>query len=154
MIKQVTVARALKEKNRLSGRLAQARNLIARENSHEKKVPRGVDVRAICEEAEQLKRKLVAIKAAIAVANKDIVAKIIELEETKSEITWLNGLDTKEGVYEQNCYRERTVEEYASEIKQAEALERMKALQKHADALQDELDEFNATARIEIEIED
>ncbi len=40
----VTIARALKEKNRVVGRLAKARELVGAENSKDKSVPRGVDV--------------------------------------------------------------------------------------------------------------
>ena len=39
----VTIARALKEKNRVAGRLAKARELVGAENSKDKSVPRGVD---------------------------------------------------------------------------------------------------------------
>ena len=40
----VTIARALKEKNRVAGRLAKVRELVGAENSKDKSVPRGVDV--------------------------------------------------------------------------------------------------------------
>lgn len=45
MKKMVSIARALKEKNRVAGRLAKARQLVNKENSQEEKIPRSIDVR-------------------------------------------------------------------------------------------------------------
>ena len=89
----VTIARALKEKNRVAGRLAKARQLVNKENSKEKKVPRGVDVKAVYAEAKTLRDRLVAIKTAIAVANQPIVGRIVELAEVKSEIAYPSLLE-------------------------------------------------------------
>ena len=41
----VTIARALKEKNRVAGRLAKARELVGAENSKDKSVPRCTTLR-------------------------------------------------------------------------------------------------------------
>ncbi len=154
MKKNVTIARALKEKNRLAGRLAQIRALIGKENSREKNVPRGIDVQASFEVAKVLKQRLVDVKAAIAAANKPIVAKIVELDEMKAEIAWLNGLETREGVFKQANYGGIVTEEYDAVIKKADLLEELKKLQKRADELQDALDEFNASTKVEIEMDD
>ena len=88
--KLVTIARALKEKNRIAGRLAKARQLVGAENSKDKKVARRIDVAAVREEARALAERLVAIKSALAVANTPIVGKIIELDEVKGEIVFDN----------------------------------------------------------------
>ena len=159
MTKKISIARALKEKNRIAGRLALLRDRINKENSVEKRIPRSVDVRAVFEEARATERRLIAIKAAISVANAPIVAKIIELEETKSEIVWLRQLDAKEGIFEQcGDYRRygaaHAVNEYNAIIPQSEVNDMADALQKHAEKLQDELDEFNASTRIEVDIGD
>ena len=68
MKKMVTIARALKEKNRVAGRLAKARELVGAENSKDKNVPRGIDVAATFALAKVLRDRLVAIKSAIAAA--------------------------------------------------------------------------------------
>ena len=54
MKKQVSIARALKEKNRVAGRLAKAREIIQQENSKDKSLPRRVDVEATYAEAKML----------------------------------------------------------------------------------------------------
>ena len=152
MRKSVSIARALKEKNRVAGKLAKARELVKEENSKDTKHPRGVDVRAMYDVARKLKASLVDIKAAIAVSNSPLVAKIIELDELKSEIAFLNGLNVKEGLFEESSYGGTVVREITAVLRKQDVLEEIARLQKHADELQDELDEFNASTRIEIEV--
>ena len=153
MKKMVTIARALKEKNRVAGRLAKARKLVGAENSNEKKIPRRVDVAAVREEARTLAERLIAIKSAIAAANAPVVGTIIELDETKSAIAWLNGLNVREGVFEETNYGGKVVKEYEAVIDQAAVLKQVEALQRRADDLQDALDEFNASTKVEIEVD-
>ena len=151
---KVTIARALKEKNRVAGRLAKARDLVGKENSKDIKVPRGIDVTATYALAKALCDRLVAIKSAIAEANKPIVSKIIELDEIKSEIAYLNGLNVKEGKFVETNYGSRIESEIDAVIRKQQVLDEIAALQARADSLQDELDEFNATTKIEIEIDE
>ncbi|MBO4708944.1 MAG: hypothetical protein J5727_04110 [Kiritimatiellae bacterium] len=152
--KLVTISRALKEKNRVAGRLAKARKLVDAENSKEKNVPRRVDVAAVRDEARALAERLVAIKSAIAVANAPIVGKIIELDEAKSAIVWLNELNVHEGVFDETInYGGRIVREYEAVIGKDAVLKQVEELQRRADDLQDELDEFNVSTKVEIEID-
>ena len=153
MKKQVSIARALKEKNRVAGRLAKAREIIQQENSKDKSLPRRVDVEATYAEAKMLEARLVAIKSAIAQANNPIVAKIIELDELKSEIAFLNGLNVKEGRFEEVSYGNKIIRDIEAVVGQARVLAEVAELQKRADALQDALDEFNASTKVEIEID-
>ena len=154
MKKKVNLARALKEKNRVAGKLAQARALVKQENSKDVKLPRGIDVKAVYDEAQALKARLIDIKAAIAVANSSIVSKIIELDELKSEIAYLNGLDVKEGVFEESSYGGKIVREITAIIRKQSVLDEVARLQKRAEGLQDELDEFNASVKVEIELDE
>ena len=150
----VVIARALKEKNRVAGRLVRARELVGAENSKDKSVSRGVDVAAMYDLAKVLRNRLVAIKSAIAEANKPIVSKIIELDEIKSEISFLNGLDVKEGKFVTTNYGSRIESDIDAVIRKQQVLDEVTALQARADRLQDELDEFNATTKVEIELDD
>ena len=120
----------------------------------EAKIPRSVDVAAVLALAKAQEANLIAIKAAIAEANAPIIAKIIELDEVKSEIAFFNGLDAKEGVYEESNYSGRVLREFNAVISKSSILSEISALQKRADALQDELDEFNASSKVMIDIED
>ena len=153
MKQKVTIARALKEKNRIAGRLAKAREQVGKENSCDKKVPRGIDVVETFAQSKVLRDRLIAVKSAIAIANQPIVAKIIELDEVKSEIAYLNGLNVKEGVFVESNYGSRVESEIDAVIRTPQVLEEIAVLQARADRLQDDLDEFNAMTKVEIEID-
>ena len=153
MKQKVTIARALKEKNRIAGRLAKTRERVGKENSCDKKVPRGIDVVETFAQSKVLRDRLIAVKSAIAIANQPIVAKIIELDEVKSEIAYLNGLNVKEGVFVESNYGSRVESEIDAVIRKPQVLEEIAALQTRADRLQDDLDEFNAMTKVEIEID-
>ena len=157
MKKKVTLARALKEKNRIAGRLAQDRALVARENSKVVGASRDVDVKAVYEGTKALRDRLVAIKAAIATANGPIVSKIIELEEVKGEIAYLKKLNVENGVIVMDERRFPLREcgktcEVSAVIRQGDVLAELDALKKRAEELQDELDEFNVSTTVEIEV--
>lgn len=154
MKKKVSVARALKEKNRLVGRISALRQAIAKDNSHQSALPRSIDVLASLEQVKKLKARLVAVKAAIGFANQNIVAKIVELAEIKSEMAWLKGLDVKEGAFKENSYGNSIVYEYEAAISGSDVVRMMDELRRRAEELQDELDEFNASAKVEIEVDD
>ena len=153
MKKIVSIARALKEKNRVAGRLAKARTEIENENSKEKHSPRGIDVMETYARAKLLRDRLIAIKSTIAAANQPIVAKIIEMEEVKSEIAFLNNLNVKEGRFVERNYGTTVESEIEAVIRKSQVIEEVAALQAKAERLQDDLDEFNAMTKVEIEID-
>ena len=156
MKKTVSLARALKEKNRVAGRLAKSRALVNEENSKIVGATRDIDVKAVYESSLALRDRLIAIKAAIAIANGPIVSKIIELDEVRSEIAFLNKLNVSDGkVVKPNdlLYSDRGPE-VSAVIRRSDVIAEVARLQKRAEELQDELDEFNASAKVEIDIGD
>lgn len=153
MKKMVSISRALKEKNRIAGRLAKAREQVGDENSLDQKVPRGINVAEMYAQSKILRDRLIAIKSAIAIANQPIVGKIIEMDEIKSEIAYLNHLNVKEGRYAQPAYGSVVETVIDAVITKAKVLEEVALLQSRADSLQDELDEFNAATKVEIEVD-
>ena len=152
--KSVTLSRGLKEKNRWGGKLGQLRERIANANSYEADVPPQINVAEAMVEADEVQQRLVAVKTALAKANAEIVGTIIELEETKSKIAWLKQLDTKEGTFKSRSYGESTTEVYKTTIHGADKLKMLDDLQKKANRLQDDLDDFNSSHRIMIEVEE
>ena len=158
MKKKVSLARALKEKNRIAGRLAQSRALVAKENSKVAGATRDVDVKVVYEGTKALRDRLVAIKSAIAIANSPIVSKIIELEEVKGEIAYLKKLNVENGMVVMDEQRFPLREcgktyEVSAVIRQGDVLAELSALKKRAEELQDELDEFNISTTVEIEVD-
>lgn len=155
MKKTVSIARALKEKNRIAGKLAKTRELIKRENSRDERVPRRIDIRALQNDEQSLMDRLVSIKIAIATANTGIIAKIVELDEVKAKIAYMNSIDTKEGYYEEDhVIANNIIKNLTAEIHQGEVIEMVNALQKRVEELQDEIDEYNAITKIEIELDE
>ena len=154
MKKSVSLARGLKEKNRLAGKLKELRDGISLNNSRDEEMPRDVDVEKSMDEAAKIKERLVEVKVALAAANKDIVGLIIGLEELKSEIAWLKNLDTTERK-SRSYYADKEVIRRTDAIISGPAkLKMLEELQTKANKIQDELDDFNASHRICIEIDD
>ena len=145
MKKKVTLARALKEKNRLVGRIVKLRKVVGEENSTIVGAARSVDVRAIYDNAKALTRRLVSIKTAIS-----------RMEELKSAISYLNRLNTSSGMRRtlNERYASEELCEYSAVITMQDVLNEVEAMQKRIEDIQDELDDFNASTTVEIELDD
>jgi hypothetical protein len=95
---EITLAKALKIKNRLTGRLAKVQADIQTYNS----VPEGqvdqVNVPALMQSREELVGALVGLKTAINEANREVQRDIYELAEQKATAQFLAGLNTRHPV--------------------------------------------------------
>ena len=148
----LTLAKALSVKNRLAGRLSQARSNIEAYNS----VPAGqrdaegratVDVRAEYERLLMLQEALVAVKAAIQRANVAVYEDVLRLGERKALVQMLGNLNTKHGTepgFNGVEYR------YTATITKPEVLELVRRLEAEIDKLQDKLNQYNATTTVEV----
>jgi hypothetical protein len=148
----VTLAKALSVKNRLAGRLSQARTNIETYNSvlagqRDGQDQSTVDVRAEYERLLMLQEGLVAVKAAVQRANAPVYEDVLRLGEKKALIQMLNGLNTKHGSepgYNGVEYR------FSATILKPEVLEMVRRLEAEIDGLQDRLNHFNATTTVEV----
>lgn len=148
----MTLAKALSVKNRLAGRLAQARSNIETYNSvlagqRDEDGRAGVDVRAEYGRLLMLQDGLVAVKAAIQRANLAIYEDVLRLGEMKALIQMLNGLNTKHGTepsYNGVEYH------FVATITKPEALESVRRLEAEIDTLQDKLNKYNASTKVEL----
>src|SRR5215212_3392808 len=90
---QITLAKALKVKNRLAGRLAKVQADIQAFNS----VPAGqadqVNVPALMRAREELVEALVGLKTAISDANREVQRDIYDLAEKKATAQFLAGVN-------------------------------------------------------------
>jgi len=151
-VESVTLAKALSLKNRLAGRLAQARSNIETYNSvlsgQRDGDPRAnVDVRAEYERLLSLQEGLVAVKAAIQRANAVTYEDVLRLGEKKALLQMLHGLDTKHGSEPGfNGVEFR----YTATLLKPEVLEMVRRLEGQVDKLQDKLNEYNATTKVEL----
>jgi len=148
----VTLAKALSIKNRLAGRLSQARSNIETYNSvlagQRDEAGQGtVDVRAEFERLLMLQEGLVAVKAAIQRGNAPVYEEVLRLGEKKALVQMFNGLNTKHGTepgFNGVEYR------YAATILKPEVLETVRRLETEIDKLQDKLNQYNATTTVEL----
>jgi len=145
-VEVVTLAKALSIKNRLAGRLAQARSNVEAYNS----VLAGqesVVVRLEFDRFLAFQEGIVAVKAAIQRANAPIYDDVLRVAEKKALLQMLNGLSTKSGAepgYGGVEFR------YTAAIPKPEVLEMVRRIEAEIDRLQDRLNQFNATATLEI----
>ena len=147
---KVSIARALKEKSRLAGRIHTIQDVLNKENSQIVGSTRSVDIKALYAQIKELMERMVAIKAAIAKANGPVVGLLVELEEAKSMIGFLSKLNTDEAA-DEGSYNRASVKREAI-IRQSDVLLEVDAYQQRVNALQDELDEFNVKTMVDIDI--
>ena len=150
-VENVTLAKALSIKNRLVGRLAQARLNVETYNSvlvgQKEEGASTVDVRAEYARFLALQEGLAVVKAAIQRSNVPIYEDVLRLAEKKALLQVLNGLNTKQGTepgYGGIEYR------YAATIQKPEVLEIVRRIEAEVDAIQDKLTQFNASTTVEI----
>ena len=79
----MTLAAALKEKNRLAGELSRNWSMIAKENSKREDVSRVIDVAEVYQKVQLYREKLVELKTKIGLANAGNLERIYRLEELK-----------------------------------------------------------------------
>jgi len=147
---EITLAKALKIKNRLTGRLAKVQADIQAFNS----VPEGqagqVNVPALMKTREELVGALVSLKTAINVANQDIQRDIYDLAEKKATAQFLAGVNTRHGP-QPAVYPNTTEVSYVAALKKADVDALVAGLEKDIDQLQDRLDQFNHVHKIEVD---
>jgi hypothetical protein len=146
---EITLAKALKVKNRLTGRLAKVQADIQMYNS----VPLGqdqVNVPTLMQMREDLVAALVNLKTAINNANRAAQRDIYALAEKKATTQFLVGVNTRHGP--QPPVYPATIEvHYVAALKKADVDTLVLRLENEIDQLQDKLDQFNHDHTIELD---
>ena len=147
---EIPLAKALKVKNRLAGRLAKIQADILAYNS----VPEGqadqVNVPALVKTRDELVEALVSLKTTINDANREAQRDIYLLAEKKATAEFLAGINTRHGP--QPPVYPSTVEViYVAALKKADMDALMVRLENEIDKFQDRLDQFNHAHRIEVD---
>ena len=148
----MTLATALKEKNRLAGELARNWSMIAKENSKREDVSRVIDVAEVYQKVQLYREKLVELKTKIGLANADNLERIYRLEELKNELKRLDDIRTDETSDFQEI-GDSNVKEYKRTVvfTAAQIYKMREKLQQDCNDIQDELDAYNATTKIDFE---
>lgn len=146
----MNLAQALKQKNRLAGDLVRQQQILQRENARRSDSVSKVDRNAVYETILRLSEELGTLKAKIATANVGIYSAIERMAEYKSQISFLNGLNKQVG--EEVTFvgrdQEKLVYTWDSLITQETCDKLVADLQLKINALQDEVDAYNATTTI------
>jgi uncharacterized protein with HEPN domain len=145
---QISLAKALKLKNRLAGRLNKVQSDIQTYNSVLAEQANQVDVPALCKLRDQIAESLVVLKTKIVFGNSEIQADLIRQGELKSKLAWLATLETRDGK-ERHGYQNTEVTWVAS-VKKKDVDQETKKLEAEIDAIQDKLDSYNHTKKIEV----
>lgn len=145
----ITLAKALKLKNRLAGKIAKLTQTVQSYNSTQQTAEQ-IDVRAAFAERADLVRRLTDLKHAVARANAPIQRDVFDLAELKAEVTLLAALNTKHGTFLEGYPTAGTVA-YVAQFRKADVDAMTDALERRIDALQDKLDTFNAQTTIAVD---
>jgi peptidoglycan hydrolase CwlO-like protein len=156
----VTIAKALKIKNRVAEKLRKAEQEFKRINSYRKDL--GVDASQLDAWTKllDLREEMWRLKAEIAKANTPIQDAIFEMAELKAEISFLGTLPTTNGKVVVSSNRYSLVEdvdsekfvEYVAFLTRQQVEDRVEELQEKLDELQEKLDYFNNTTKINVKV--
>jgi hypothetical protein len=144
----ISLAKALKLKNRLAGRLNKVQNDIVTYNSVLTEQANKVDVAALCKLRDEIADNLIALKTRIIVSNAEIQGDLIRQGELKSKLSWLATLDTRDGK-ERHGYQNTEVT-WTATLKKKDVDDETRKLETEIDSIQDKLDSFNHTKKVEV----
>jgi hypothetical protein len=145
---QISLAKALKLKNRLAGRLSQVVGDIQAYNSVLEEQVGKVDVKALLENRNAISLALVELKIGLYKANVGIQRELYTLAEKKGEIDFYRMLNTRDGS-ERHGYQNTNVT-YKATVLKAEVDAKIKALETEVDSLQDQIDSYNHSTKFAI----
>jgi hypothetical protein len=137
---EITLAKALKLKNRLAGRLAKLDGDFENYNS----LPAGTDrpdLKELYVVREALVAQIVQLKVALNSANQPIQQIIFELAEAKSLIALLAKTSTKHGRIV-DAYHDSAIE-YIAQFRKSDVDREVRRLEIAVDQYQEQLDSFN-----------
>ena len=149
---QITLAQALKEKNRLAGEIRRLWGLFQQENSCQEYHTRSIDVAQTLQTIEHYTAKLVELKTKIGTANADNLKNMYLLEEAKNRMAKLNETSGNEDSEREYVHDEGyTYVKRSAVFNEARLNEMKRRLQIECNALQDKLDAYNALHKIEFD---
>jgi hypothetical protein len=145
---EITLARALKLKNRLAGRLARLDSDFENYNS----LPAGTDrpdLKALYADRNSLVARLIELKVALNLANQPMQRTIFELGEAKSLVALLTKTSTKHGKVVEGYHG--TEIDYTAQFRKGDIDREVRRLEVVIDRLQEQLDAFNHRTAIGID---
>lgn len=145
---KISVAKALKLKNRLAGRLGKVQQDISAYNSVLKEQVGKVNVENLIKLHDQIQESLIGLKTQIILTNAPIQETLIRMGEAKAKLSFLDCIPVRDG-QERHGYQNTEVTWVATLTKQHLDVEKRK-LEKEIDTAQDVVDSFNHVTLLEI----
>lgn len=148
----ITLARALKLKNRLAGQLTKVGGRAVAHNSFVEGSHSPYDTVKVFAEYRRIANQLVELKAKVQTANAPIHAKIAMMGEYRTEIVLLNSMSVTKGTVVEPNYGEGKdkTRVYVAAIDKLSRDNSVANLEQEIDMLQDEIDSHNATTKIDL----
>jgi hypothetical protein len=150
MFTEITLAKALKIKNRLTGRISSLENDIRTYNSVIEGKEDQVNIENLYKIYLNHKEMLIALKSAIYEGNIGIQRSIFEQAEKKGLISFLNSVSTRHGSEHVHSLAHSTLN-YVATLRKNDIDSTTKKLEKEVDELQDKIDNYNYTQKIKID---
>ena len=158
--KKMTIAHALKEKERIARRLRRARNMLMDANIVPEGVKRSVDAEETFKAVQKYQNQYLQIKKAIATANAGISAQLTEMLVVRAEKEYYEHLNCDEMSSDDEWettaggsrIRRPSYRQFDAFIGKNRQREIVEALEQRLDDLQDEVDAFNATHTLELAV--
>lgn len=169
--KEITLAKALRFKNRLAGRIAERKALLLTPGV--RRAGRGVSSRITEREAVgvdksvqeawislgRLSELMIGLRTAISQANQPIVPELIELEETKSSLSLVKSLIEETDWSEKRAEtqfnpggggHQQVVVNYVHAISRPDLETEREMYEKNLEKIQDKIEAHNATTMIKV----
>ena len=151
----MTISKALKEKNRIAGRIAKLQTQVVKYNRYKKDSVREFSSKELLKSLQEEWAYLINIKSKIANANAGISHKLVQLTEAKAELTFWNGMSNggpaeeliTESRYVDGQYH-NVVVTMICDVTTKEVHDNINRVQTLIENLQDEIDDYNATTKI------
>lgn len=146
---RMNIAKALKEKNRLAGKIKELESLVVTYNSRVEGSICHFDPKDTMGKIALLRAELLELKVAIQKKNSLIADLLVGMAEAKATVTFLRGINTREGI-EKSRYGDEKDIVFVVSFDEKWKRERIEELEDSIRKMQDEVDEFNSTTFIEV----
>ncbi len=137
----MTIAQALKEKNKIGAKLLKHWGKLQNENSIIEGSTRSYDPIILLKEIDEMTQNLIDLKTKIHAASVEVRSKIFRMSELKSYITHLKTVSTKDG-YVKDRY-DNSVINMEAVFKAIEIDALLEKIEAEIEKIQEELDVFN-----------
>lgn len=145
----MNLSKALKEKNKLAGEYQKLLRKFQSSNCTIEGSTKKYDAKELLLEVIQMRDNLINLKTSIHKASEPIRNSIFALSELKTFLSTLESIDTRNGVEISSNYNGKFETKYTSDINQEEMDNIVKGVKTEIELIQDEIDVFNATTKID-----